>query len=77
VDQKSWIEELQRVLKLAGLDQKSTVFLFSDAQIINEAMLEDICNLLNNGEVPGLFPFEERIKIIEEISSVMPTGTPN
>jgi len=30
-------------------------------------MLEDICNILNNGEVPNLFPFEERTKIIEEV----------
>ena len=39
-------------------------------------MVEDICNLLNNGEVPNLFPLEERIKIIEEMSSYT-SGTPN
>lgn len=32
-------------------------------------MVEDICNILNNGEVPNLFPQEEKIKIIEEMSS--------
>jgi dynein heavy chain len=30
-------------------------------------MLEDICNILNNGEVPNLFPPEEKAKIIEEL----------
>ena len=30
-------------------------------------MVEDICNLLNNGEIPNLFPTEEKAKIIEEI----------
>lgn len=32
-------------------------------------MLEDICNILNNGEVPNLFPAEEKMKIIEEVAS--------
>jgi dynein heavy chain len=40
-------------------------------------MLEDICNLLNNGEVPNLFPLEEKAKIVEEVSNVMPSGTMN
>jgi dynein heavy chain len=30
-------------------------------------MVEELCNLLNNGEVPNLFPSEERAKIIEEV----------
>ena len=38
-------------------------------------MYEDISNLLNNGEVPNLFPFEEKAKIIEEIGNYMPNGT--
>jgi dynein heavy chain len=32
-------------------------------------MVEDICNVLNNGEVPNLFPLEEKVKIIEEMSA--------
>ena len=32
-------------------------------------MIEDICNILNNGEVPNLFKPDERQKIIEEISA--------
>lgn len=39
-------------------------------------MVEDICNILNNGEVPNLFPTEEKNKIIEEMSSYT-NGTPN
>lgn len=68
VDQRNWIEELQRVMKNAGLEQKDTVFLFSDTQITSESMVEDISNLLNNGEVPNLFPPEEKQKIIEEFN---------
>lgn len=40
-------------------------------------MLEDVCNILNNGEVPNLFPFEEKQKILEEISNQVPSGTDN
>lgn len=68
VDAKMWQEELMRVLKIAGVEMKSTVFLFSDAQVWKESQLEDICNILNNGEVPNLFPVEERNKIIEEMA---------
>ena len=76
VDSKAWTEEIQKVMKTAGLDQKPTVFLFSDTQILKESMLEDVCNILNNGEVPNLFPNEEKAKIIEEVSSYT-SGTPN
>ncbi|EAS04067.1 axonemal dynein heavy chain (macronuclear) [Tetrahymena thermophila SB210] len=77
VDQKNWIEDLQRVMKSAGVDKKDTIFLFSDTQIAKESMVEDICNILNNGEVPNLFPNEERAKIIEEVGQDCPGGTPN
>jgi Dynein, heavy chain len=38
-----------------GLENIPTVFMFSDTQVSNEGFLEDINNLLNNGEVPNLF----------------------
>lgn len=65
------------MLKLVGLESKNVVFLFSDNQVIKESMYEDISNLLNNGEVPNLFPIEEKAKIVEEVSNFMPTGTVN
>jgi dynein heavy chain len=40
-------------------------------------MYEDISNLLNNGEVPNLFPIEEKAKIVEEVSNFMPSGSIN
>lgn len=33
VDAKNWVEELQKLLKLVGLEQKPVVFLFSDTQV--------------------------------------------
>ena len=40
-------------------------------------MWEDISNLLNNGEVPNLYPIEEKAKIVEEISQFVTSGTNN
>lgn len=61
-------------MKLAGLEEKETIFLFSDTQIQKENNVEEICNILNNGEIPNLFPVEEKAKIIEDITI---NGTPN
>lgn len=46
----------------AGVRCQSSVFMVSDNQIVHEAMLEDINNMLNSGEVPSLFTPEEREK---------------
>lgn len=67
-DLKIWVEELQKVMKVVGIDTKNATLLLSDIQIFNESLLEDICNILNNGEVPNLFPMEEKVKILEEIN---------
>ena len=42
-----------------------TVFLLTDAQIKEEAFLEDVDSVLNTGEVPNLFPPDEKQDIIE------------
>lgn len=54
-----WREDLKRVLMLAGVKDKQTTFLFSDVQIINERMVEDINNILNSGDVPNLYAAED------------------
>jgi dynein heavy chain len=38
-----------------GLENKQTTFLFTDTQIINEQMVEDINSVLNSGDVTGLY----------------------
>ena len=43
------------------------VFLFSDTQIINEAFLEDINNILNNGKIPNLYNKDHEGIIIESL----------
>jgi dynein heavy chain len=54
-----WRENLKECLMAAGVKNKPVVFLFSDTQIINEAMLEDINGALNSGDVPNLYNAED------------------
>lgn len=43
------------------------MFLFSDSQIKLEAFVEDLNTLLNTGEVPNLFPYDERAALTEAV----------
>lgn len=51
----------------AGIDGKCTVFLFSDTQIVCESFLEDINNMLNSGDVPGMFAQDEKDRVAADI----------
>lgn len=42
-----------------GVENKPTSFIFVDTQIINEQMLEDVNNILNGGDVSGLYRKED------------------
>lgn len=59
-----WHENLKEILMNAGAKNSSTVFLFSDTQIVTETFLEDINNILNSGEVPNLYESDELEKIV-------------
>ena len=43
------------------------VFLFSETQIVKEAFLEDINNILNSGDVPNLYAPDEMERIINGV----------
>lgn len=62
-----WREDLKTVLRGAGTSATPMCFLFSDTQIKNETFVEDINNMLNNGEVPNIFPSDERSAIAESV----------
>lgn len=66
-----WREDVKDVLKSAGVQGKKMVFLITDTQIKDESFLEDVDNLLNTGEVPNLFPLDEKQEITESIRPVM------
>lgn len=60
-----WREDLKTCLMMAGIEQKQTVFLFTDTQILQESFLEDINNILNSGTIPGIYEKEDMDKINE------------
>lgn len=67
---KSWRDDMREKLFLAcGLDNgiKPLVFSFSDTQILKEAFLEDINNILNNGKIPNLYTKEDEGTIMESL----------
>lgn len=53
------------LLKNAGVKGQKMVFLLTDAQIKDEAFLEDVDSVLNTGEVPNLFAMDEKQEITE------------
>ena len=60
-----WRDDLKAMLSAAGVGPKPVVFLFSDNQIKLEGFVEDINNLLNSGEIPNLFPYDEKVALCE------------
>jgi hypothetical protein len=53
-----------------GVENKPTVFLFNDIQVVEEGFLEDINNILSSGEVPNLYKPDE----FEEVSAELFRG---
>lgn len=63
-------EDIKKLMIRTGVEGKDTVFLFTDSQIVDETMLEDLNNVLNTGEVSNLFPQDETDKIVSDMISV-------
>ena len=53
------LSDLKRLYWQAGVENKPTVFLFNDTQVVEEIFLEDINNILSSGEVPNLYKADE------------------
>ena len=62
-----WREDLKDILRKSGGEGSPTVFLFTDSQIKDESFMEDINNILNTGEIPGLYPKDEIMSILEMV----------
>jgi dynein heavy chain len=65
-----WLADIRTVMKKSGFEEQPTVFLVSDAQIVNESFLEDLNNLLNSGDVPNIFPPEDTEEIVEKMKPI-------
>lgn len=58
------------MLRKGAEGSSNAVFLFSDTQIKEESFLEDISNLLNSGEVPNMFPIDEKNEICAKMRQI-------
>ncbi|XP_013383060.1 dynein heavy chain 7, axonemal-like [Lingula anatina] len=65
-----WREDLKLILRKSTETDQHAVFLFSDTQIKQESFLEDINNLLNSGEVPNLYPADEKAEVCEKMRQI-------
>ncbi|XP_055621192.1 dynein axonemal heavy chain 12 [Toxorhynchites rutilus septentrionalis] len=72
-----WREDLKKVLREAGGMGRDTVFLLTEAQLKEEVFLQDIDCLLNIGEVPNIFPIDEKQEILEMVRLAAQGGNRN
>ncbi|KAF8279355.1 putative dynein heavy chain [Trypanosoma cruzi] len=54
-DHNSFLDDIRLLLLRTGMNGYATMFVLSDTQIASESFLEEICCLLNTGEVPGIW----------------------
>jgi len=54
-----WLNDIRDFLLYCGQQGEPGVFLVNDSQIVEEEFLEDICNILNTGEVPNIMAEQE------------------
>ena len=62
-------EDIQKMYKRTGVKGEGVMFLFTDSQIVDERMLVYINDLLSSGEIPDLFPQEDRDEIVNALRS--------
>ena len=65
-----WREDLKTLMRQVGKTGNPTTFLFTDTQIKMESFLEDVNNILNTGEVPNIFPAEDKADICEMVRPI-------
>ncbi|XP_074648811.1 dynein axonemal heavy chain 3-like [Tubulanus polymorphus] len=65
-----WRDDIKKLLLKAGTEGRNMVFLFADTQIKDESFMEDISMILNTGDVPNLYPADEKAEIIEKMQAI-------
>ena len=70
-NEASWKDDIRKLLKQTGSKNISTVLILSDNNMKKESFLEDINNIINNGEVPNLMAFEDLEEIYSELRIIV------
>lgn len=52
-------------MRSVGGKGNPTSFIFTDSSIKEESFLEDVNNILNTGEVPNIFPPDEKAEVCD------------
>ncbi|XP_037929335.1 dynein heavy chain 3, axonemal-like, partial [Teleopsis dalmanni] len=68
--QQDWRDDLKKILMTSSFNRNHTVFLFSDAQAIDEGFIEDINGILNTGDLPNLYQLEDKASIMENMQTI-------
>lgn len=64
---QNWREDVKTVLKASGGTGNNAIFLVSDNEITHEGILTDIGSLLSTGEIPNLWPVDEKQEVLEMV----------
>ena len=60
-------EDIKTLMRDCGGKGQKTTFIFTDNAIKEQAFLEDINNILNTGEVPNIFPADEKVDVCDSV----------
>ena len=71
-----WRDDMKQMMQKSGIEERQIVFLLSDTQISNEVYVEDVNNILNNGEIPNLFSAQEDLQPVLEGMKEVLKGNP-
>ncbi|XP_014219672.1 dynein heavy chain 10, axonemal [Copidosoma floridanum] len=63
-DESAFRDDMKKLLTMAGAENKSTVFMFTDEQVVDESFLEIVNNLLTTGTISALFADDEKDAIV-------------
>lgn len=74
---KAWREDIKSALKSAGGMGKQTCLFLSENQLKHDSFFIDIEYLLNLGDIPNLWPIDEKQELLEMVRLVAQGGNRN
>lgn len=74
---KTWREDIKSALKSAGGMGQQTCLFLSENQLKHETFFIDLDYLLNSGDVPNLWPIDEKQELLEMVRLVAQGGNRN
>lgn len=69
-DSEQWRQDIRKMLMNIGLHAKFTVFMFCNVQMVEAHFLDDISILLTTGDLPNLYPSDEKAVILDAMHNL-------